>query len=63
MLKLSFVIVLSCTMLATIFHDATVTIIMNLALVPIFVAMASPRGRASDVGLILLAVAMIGVLL
>lgn len=37
--KLSFFIAVSCTMLATIFHDATVTIIMLFAILPIFAAM------------------------
>ena len=37
--KLSFFIAFSCTMLATIFHDATVTIIMLFAILPIFAAM------------------------
>lgn len=37
--KLSFFIAFACTMLATIFHDATVTIIMLFAILPIFAAM------------------------
>ena len=37
--KLSFFIAFTCTMLATIFHDATVTIIMLFAILPIFAAM------------------------
>ena len=37
--KLSFFIAVACTMLATIFHDATVTIIMLFAILPIFAAM------------------------
>ncbi len=37
--KLSFFIAVSCTLLATIFHDATVTIIMIFAILPIFAAM------------------------
>ena len=38
--KLSFFIAFTCTMLATIFHDATVTIIMLFAILPIFAARA-----------------------
>lgn len=38
-IKLSFFISFSCTMLATIFHDATVTIIMLFAILPIFASM------------------------
>ncbi|MDL2266378.1 anion permease [Desulfovibrio sp. OttesenSCG-928-G15] len=38
-IKLSFFISFSCTILATIFHDATVTIIMLFAILPIFASM------------------------
>ncbi|EPR33114.1 sodium/sulfate symporter [Alkalidesulfovibrio alkalitolerans DSM 16529] len=37
--KLSFVLAVGCTMMATVFHDATVTVIMIFALVPVFVSM------------------------
>lgn len=37
--RLSFFISFSCTMLSTIFHDATVTIIMLYSILPVFAAM------------------------
>ncbi|GAB6057436.1 SLC13 family permease [Desulfonatronum parangueonense] len=46
-LKLSLFVAISCTMLATIFHDATVTIIMCFAIVPVFVAMGITPGKST----------------
>ena len=37
--KLSFILAVGCTMMATVFHDATVTVIMIFALVPVFMSM------------------------
>ena len=37
--RLSFILAVGCTMMATIFHDATVTVIMVFAFVPVFMAM------------------------
>jgi sodium-dependent dicarboxylate transporter 2/3/5 len=37
--KLSFFVAFSCTLLSSLFHDATVTIIMLFAILPIFAAM------------------------
>ena len=47
-LKLSFFVAVSCTMLATIFHDATVTIIMIFAILPIFVAMGITPKKSTN---------------
>jgi sodium-dependent dicarboxylate transporter 2/3/5 len=43
--RLSFILALGCTMLATIFHDATVTVIMVFAFVPVFMAMGMKPGQ------------------
>ena len=37
--RLSFILAVGCTMMATVFHDATVTVIMVFAFVPVFMAM------------------------
>lgn len=46
--KLSFFVCFVCTMLATIFHDATVTIIMLFALLPIFAAMGITPAKSTN---------------
>ena len=46
--KLSFVLAVGCTMLATIFHDATVTVIMIFALVPVFMAMGITPQKSNN---------------
>ena len=46
--KLSFVLCVGCTMLATIFHDATVTVIMIFALVPVFMAMGITPQKSNN---------------
>jgi sodium-dependent dicarboxylate transporter 2/3/5 len=42
--KLSFILAIGCTMLATILHDATVTVVMVFAFVPVFMAMGMKPG-------------------
>jgi len=46
--RLSFIMALGCTMLATIFHDATVTVIMIFALVPVLRSMGLTPGKSSN---------------
>ncbi|EPR33109.1 sodium/sulfate symporter [Alkalidesulfovibrio alkalitolerans DSM 16529] len=46
--RLSFVLAVGCTMLATIFHDATVTVIMIFALVPVLRAMGITPGKSNN---------------
>lgn len=46
--KLSFILAVGCTMLATIFHDATVTVIMIFALVPVFMAMGITPQKSNN---------------
>lgn len=46
--KLSFVLAVGCTMLATVFHDATVTVIMIFALVPVFMAMGITPQKSNN---------------
>lgn len=46
--KLSFIMAVGCTMLATIFHDATVTVIMIFALVPVFMAMGITPQKSNN---------------
>jgi solute carrier family 13 (sodium-dependent dicarboxylate transporter), member 2/3/5 len=43
--RLSFILALGCTMMATVFHDATVTVIMVFAFVPVFMAMGMRPGQ------------------
>ena len=43
--RLSFVLAIGCTMLATILHDATVTVVMVFAFVPVFMAMGLKPGQ------------------
>ncbi|WP_045211254.1 SLC13 family permease [Desulfonatronovibrio magnus] len=43
--RLSFILAIGCTMMATIFHDATVTVIMVFAFVPVFMAMGLKPGQ------------------
>ena len=43
--KLSFILAVGCTMLATILHDATVTVVMVFAFVPVFLAMGMKPGQ------------------
>ena len=43
--RLSFILALGCTMMATVFHDATVTVIMVFAFVPVFMAMGMKPGQ------------------
>lgn len=45
--KLSFILALGCTMLATILHDATVTVVMVFAFVPVFMAMGIKPGSGN----------------
>jgi sodium-dependent dicarboxylate transporter 2/3/5 len=42
--KLSFILAIGCTLLATILHDATVTVVMVFAFVPVFMAMGFKPG-------------------
>ncbi|WP_028573939.1 SLC13 family permease [Desulfonatronovibrio hydrogenovorans] len=46
--KLSFILAVGCTMLATILHDATVTVVMVFAFVPVFMAMGMKPGQGHD---------------
>ncbi len=46
--RLSFFMAVGCTMLATIFHDATVTVIMIFALVPVLRAMGITPSKSSN---------------
>ncbi|WP_035251692.1 SLC13 family permease [Desulfocurvus vexinensis] len=46
--RLSFFMAIGCTMLATIFHDATVTVIMIFAMVPVLRAMGLTPGKSSN---------------
>ncbi len=46
--KLSFFVAFSSTMLATIFHDATVTIIMIFAILPVFHAMGITARKSNN---------------
>lgn len=46
--KLSFVLAIGCTMLATVFHDATVTVIMIFALVPVFISMGITPQKSNN---------------
>ena len=46
--KLSFILAVGCTMLATIFHDATVTVIMIFAMVPVFMAMGITPQKSNN---------------
>ena len=46
--RLSFVLAVGCTMLATIFHDATVTVIMIFALVPVLRAMGITPNKSNN---------------
>ena len=46
--RLSFVLAVGCTMLATIFHDATVTVIMIFALVPVLRAMGITPSKSNN---------------
>jgi solute carrier family 13 (sodium-dependent dicarboxylate transporter), member 2/3/5 len=46
--RLSFILAVGCTMMATIFHDATVTVIMVFAFVPVFMAMGLKPGGPSN---------------
>ncbi len=43
--RLSFILAIGCTMTASIFHDATVTVIMVFAFVPVFMAMGMKPGE------------------
>ncbi|TWI74149.1 sodium-dependent dicarboxylate transporter 2/3/5 [Desulfobotulus alkaliphilus] len=42
--KLSFILAVGCTLTATVLHDATVTVIMVFAFVPVFMAMGMKPG-------------------
>ncbi|GAB6057443.1 SLC13 family permease [Desulfonatronum parangueonense] len=44
-MRLSFILAVGCTMLATILHDATVTVVMVFAFVPVFMAMGMKPGQ------------------
>ncbi len=46
--RLSFFVAISSTMLATIFHDATVTIIMIFAILPVFYAMGITARKSNN---------------
>ncbi len=46
--RLSFLMAVGCTMLATIFHDATVTVIMIFALVPVLRAMGITPSKSTN---------------
>ncbi len=46
--RLSFFMAVGCTMLATIFHDATVTVIMIFALVPVLRAMGITPSKSNN---------------
>ena len=46
--RLSFFLAVGCTMMATIFHDATVTVIMIFAFVPVFISMGIKPGSDSN---------------
>ena len=43
--RLSFILALGCTMASTIFHDATITVIMVFAFVPVFMSMNLKPGE------------------
>ena len=43
--RLSFILAIGCTLTASIFHDATVTVIMVFAFVPVFMAMGMRPGE------------------
>lgn len=43
--RLSFILAVGCTMMATVFHDATVTVIMIFAFVPVFMSMGLKPGQ------------------
>ncbi len=43
--RLSFILAIGCTMLATILHDATVTVVMVFAFVPVFMSMGLKPGQ------------------
>ena len=42
--RLSFILAVGCTLMATVFHDATVTVIMVFAFVPVFMGMGLNPG-------------------
>lgn len=44
-MRLSFILAVGCTIMATVFHDATVTVIMVFAFVPVFMAMGMKPGQ------------------
>ena len=46
--RLSFILAVGCTLMATIFHDATVTVIMVFAFVPVFMAMGLKPGQGHN---------------
>ena len=43
--RLSFILAIGCTLMATVFHDATVTVIMVFAFVPVFMSMGFKPGE------------------
>ncbi len=46
--RLSFILAVGCTLLATILHDATVTVVMVFAFVPVFMAMGLKPGQGHN---------------
>ena len=47
-MRLSFILAVGCTLTATVFHDATVTVIMVFAFVPVFMAMGIKPGSGNN---------------
>ncbi len=46
--RLSFILAIGCTMMATVFHDATVTVIMCFAFVPVFISMGITPQKSNN---------------